>query len=328
MTIKEILREAFLRGHAWNPAYPNLQNVDMGRIQKMNGTERDAKDMMASRQAADINMWHLVAAFHAGRQPSIDGDIGPATRALLTIPRCSMPDHPPPPGAAFDYGDADLNGAVRSYQEFAEYSGGTGSWPKGCDPQAKDVHSVVVSMQTSAASSTQKEYLKEVLALVEKCEAEMGQSIRHVLDGSTSGAQHDVRFQVIAGGVIGFAYFPTPNTCNQTVTARLDNTFNPSALTFANLCVHEYKGHSDGLEHTRGGIMNPSIITINPLSWKGDPHEKTKTRYFGGVAIPTGPTSPPPTDPTDPTPDPWRGASVSVSLPGKPPRRFIPAIEV
>jgi hypothetical protein len=134
--------------------------------------------------------------------------------------------------------------------------------------------------------------------LVEKCEAEIGQSVRHVLDSPPASFEHDVRFQNIAGGVIGFAYFPDPNRCGQKTTARLDSSFNPSALTFANLCTHEYKGHSDGLEHTRGGIMNPSIITINPLSWKGDNHESTKRKYFGGEPIPT--TAPPPVDPGQP----------------------------
>ena len=46
------------------------------------------------------------------------------------------------------------------------------------------------------------------------------------------------------------------------------------------------------------------------------------------LAIPTDPVIPP-TDPTNPTPtDPWAGSSITVQLPGKSPRRFIPAIEV
>jgi hypothetical protein len=83
------------------------------------------------------------------------------------------------------------------------------------------------------------------------------------------------------------------------VKARIDNSFNARAAVLAELLTHEYKGHSDGLQHTRGGIMNPSIGSPSTRSvWKGDPHEKTKTRYFGGVAIPTTPTTP-----TDPSPD-------------------------
>jgi hypothetical protein len=175
---------------------------------------------------------------------------------------------------------------------------GTGSWPlPGCDPQRTDVHSTVVKMTSSGASSHQKSLLKEILTLVEKCEAEMGQAVRHVVDSGVESFQHDVRFKSLFGSTIGYAYFPRPGICNQVVQAYIDNGFNPSAITLANLFVHEYKGHSDGLEHTRGGIMNPSIITISPLTWKGDKHENTKRRYFGGVPIPPTPgPSPVPSD--------------------------------
>jgi hypothetical protein len=113
-----------------------------------------------------------------------------------------------------------------------------------------------------------------------------------------------VRYESIAGSVIGYAYFPTPDTCRQTVQARIDNTFNASLATMAELLTHEYKGHSDGLEHTNGGIMNPSIG--NPTSratWIGDPSFGWKRRYFGGSPLPTGPVDPSP-PPPPPNPDP------------------------
>lgn len=97
--------------------------------------------------------------------------------------------------------------------------------------------------------------------------------------------------------MIGFAYFPIPNSCNQVVKCRLDNSWNPqNHKMHAVLHTHEYKGHSDGLEHTRGGVLNPSILLIDPLTWKGDPHERTKKRFYGGEPIePTDPVDPPPT---------------------------------
>lgn len=298
-TATERLLFALRFGHHWNPAYPHLAALDEGRVRKMTGSEQDASDLLASYQALDANVARLVAALH-GRELEPDGIAGPATDTTMGFARCALPDYAPPPGASFDYGIEDLNAAVRSYQEWAEaageqYTGGSGSWPKGCDPDRKDVHSVRVSVLSAGASATQKGYLRDALALVEKCEAEMGQAVRHIIDGDPKQAEHDVRFEYIAGGVIGYNYFPKPNTCQQVVTGRLDNSYNPGVVTFANLCVHEYKGHGDGLQHTNGGIMNPSIVTINPLSWKGDKHESTKRRYFGGVAVP--PASPPPTDP-------------------------------
>lgn len=315
---KELLVEAYQRGHAWNPsAHPNLQNLDMGRVLKMDGSEADAHELIRSRQLSDANYDVLVQAYHQ-RAPDYDGDIGPATRSLAQLPRCAMPDFAPPRHASFHYDNPELQAAVESYQEFAEaYKGGSGSWPRGCDPDCPDYHSVVVRLDSSNASSHQKSILKEVLEMVELTEAEMGQSVRHVVDGPYSNPQHDVKFQYIAGGVIGFAYFPTPNTCRQTVTARIDNSFNARTAVLAELLTHEYKGHSDGLEHTRGGIMNPSIGSPSSRSsWKGDPHEKTKARYFGGVAIPTTPTPTDPTIPTDPSKIVFRGV-VSVEQEGK-----------
>lgn len=316
-------------GHAWgNPA---LRDIDAGRAALMDGSEADYRQLVRSFQELDANVADLVARVH-GRELSADGDVGPATAAVMQYKRCSLPDFAPPPGASFDYGDPELNAAVESYQRYAAagYVGGSGSWPKGCDPTQKDVHSVVVAIDTSNASAHQKGIMAEVLKYVEQTEAEMGQAVRHVLDSSFSRPQHDVKFQFIAGGVIGFAYFPDPDTCNQTVTARIDNSFDARAFVLAELLTHEYKGHSDGLEHTRGGIMNPSIGSPTARSsWKGDPHEKTKTRYFGGVALPGPIPGPTPGPGPNPVPgDPWFGGSIIVNRPGEPPRRFIPALDV
>lgn len=315
-------------GHAWGGQFANLANIDAGRAALMDGSEADYRDMVRSFQQLDANIAAMVGKLH-GRELIDDGHVGPATDAVFQFQRCAMPDFAPPPGASFHYGDPELQAAVESYQRYAQslkseagYIGGSGSWPKGCDPNQPNVHSVVVGINTSNASSHQKGIMADVLRYVEETEAEMGQSVRHVLDGSVSQPQHDVRFQFIAGGVIGFAYFPDPNTCNQTVTARIDNSFDARLPVLAELLTHEYKGHSDGLEHTRGGIMNPSIGSPSQrASWKGDPHERTKTRYFGGVAIPATPTPIP--IPTPGPGDPWHGAEILIRRAGEPERRAI-----
>lgn len=286
MTPVERLLWAYRYGHAWNPSYPNLQNIDEGRVLKMDGSERDAKDMLASFQSSDGNVASLVEAWH-GRELEPDGDVGPATEMVMAYQRCAMPDYAPPPNASFDYGDPDLNDAVKSYQEFAEANlPGRGSWPS-CDPQRPDVHSVRVNILTAGFSEHQRNLLPECLRMVEDCEGGMGQAVRHIIDGDPTKAEHEIRGQRMSGGTIGFAYFPKPNTCEQTVRARINNSFNANKYSLSELYVHEWKGHSDGLQHTRGGIMNPSIgRPTHPPSWKADPHESTKRKYFGGVALP------------------------------------------
>lgn len=284
-SLTEQLLWLYQYGHAWNAANPNLLNVDEGRVKKMDGSEKDAEAMFASFQQLDGNI------------PELTGEADPDTASVMHLPRCAMPDHPPPPGASFDYGDEDLNAAVASQQEFAEQVAGSGSWPQGCDPQFPNVHSVVTLVDNANASSSQKAMLLEVFKMVEETEAEVGQHVRHVMTPDTvANPQHSVRFENIPGSVIGYAYFPQPNTCRQTVKARIDNTFNARPTVLAELLTHEYKGHSDGLQHTRGGIMNPSIG--NPTTratWIGDPSFATKKRYFGGV--PLGPTAPKPSPP-------------------------------
>lgn len=283
----------WLTGNFWKPNSPNAANITEDDLPTLTMADKSVIEASRNFQLSDANMRQLVRMAHA-RELIADGDVGPATKSLAMMPRCPMPDVAPPSHASFHYGCPGVQRAVESYQNWAAATG-SGSWPVGCDPKRKDVHSVVVSILTAGFSAGQKAKMAEVLALVEKCEAEMGQSVRHVLDGDPKQAQHDVRGENIPGGVIGYAYFPTPGTCNQNVVARIDNTFDVDAITLANLYVHEYKGHSDGLEHTNGGIMNPSINVVNPLSWKGDKHEATKRRFFGGVPI--NAPSPPPDDP-------------------------------
>lgn len=282
------------RGHFWNPNFPSTLNVTESDLPALTLSDKVVQHAVISYQKSDCNLVPLSMVAH-GRPPCADGDVGPATMQLATLKRCAMPDHAPPPNALFHYENPDVQAAVESYQQWAAATG-TGSWPVGCDPERKDVHSTVVNIMTGGLSSHQRTVLKEVLVLVEKCEAEMGQSVRHVLDGDPKKAQTDVRGENIPGSVIGYCYFPIPNTCNQVVTCRIDNTFNVDVISLANLFTHEYKGHGDGLEHTNGGIMNPSLLVVDPLSWRGDRHEGTKKRYFGGEPIdpplPPGPLVP------------------------------------
>lgn len=289
-TMSEALQWLHRFGHNYNKQYQNSFGIDETSVKKMLGTESDAKDMIKSFQESDLNV-ALEFERRNRREHEPDGELDPVTMAVMEFPRCAMPDFAPPPGARFSTGDTDLDGAIASQQIWGEEqerigATGTGSWPVGCDPQFPNVHSVVVQMDTSGASAAQKEKLQEILKFTIACEAEIGQHVRVVLDQAvTPRAHHKVTYGPIPGSTIGFAYFPTPNSCNQTVTAKIDSTFNVSAITAANLHTHEWKGHSDGLNHTRGGIMNPSIITFDPLSWLKDNSFPVKKRYFGGEPL-------------------------------------------
>lgn len=297
LTDKEILMEAYLRGHAWDPKFPNLANLDRGRVALMDGSEADAKQLVASRQDSDANMDALVAAFHKRPYAVPDGDIGPATRALAELPRCPVPDFAPPPGALIDLGDPDLNKVAESMQAWAAASG-SGSWPMpGCDPDRQGVHSIRVRIDPARMPSTIAAYHKEALGWVTAAYAEIGVAVRYLMSAS-GDCEIAKRFEGLAGGVIGWNEFPSSNTCNQTINGRLDTGYAPNdgGKLWANLECHE-TGHGVGLQHTRGHIMNPSILLIWPLSWKGGPSFSTLQRYFGGEPIAAPVPDPVPGDP-------------------------------
>lgn len=291
MTTSELLVEAYRRGHAWgNPA---LHHLDESRVAKMDGSEADAKLLMASRQASDANFRPLVAAYHQ-REPIFDGIIGPATKLLVEIPRCPLPDFSPPPNASFHYDDPGVQKAVESMQANALL--GSGSWP-ACNPDRPDVHGLRVRLSPDGAPSTIKGYFAKALDAVIAAYAEMGCALKYVPSGD---CEIEKEFIGIAGSVIGWNEFPNPGTCDQTISGRLDTGYAPSDYRlFANLECHE-TGHGVGLNHTNGHIMNPSILLVWPLSWIGGPSESSMRRYFGGVPLP-------PVTPPDPPPVPIPG---------------------
>lgn len=282
---KEILLEAYRRGRAWDPSHPNLLNLDEAAVKKMDGSEQDAKELIASLQMSDLNMESLVAAFHK-RNFVADGDIGPATQELVELKRCPIPDFPPPPNASFHYDDPGLQKAVETMQENAM---GSGSWPS-CDPEREGVNSFRVRIDPAKMPSAIKSYSQKALDAVVAAYAEMGCAVRYILAAS-GDCEIAKRFENLAGSVIGWNEFPQPNTCRQTINGRLDTGYIPNDYRYwANLECHE-TGHGVGLQHTRGSIMNPSILLVWPLTWKGSPSEASMRRYFGGE--PLNPPTPP-----------------------------------
>lgn len=315
---KELITRAYKYGHFWNPVYPDCQNVGYGDIPKLILQDKVARQAALSWQEADANL-DLYVMFHHGRATEFTdevGNVGPATKSLATTKRCGLPDYAPPAhlhidtlrkiyleGTEGQSNDYEICDCAHSYQKWAAATG-RGSWPvPGCDPERTNrekEHSLRVGINSSGASSHQKSMLDRCLINVENISGEVGLAVRHIVNGSGQ-VEKDVAFQFIAGSTIGFAYFPQPGTCNQTVRARIDNSYNADVDLLSLLYTHEWEGHSNGLEHTRGGVMNPSIMRV-PLTWANDPSWPVVKKYFGGVPI-DQPTPPPP-DPPPPTPSP------------------------
>jgi hypothetical protein len=86
------------------------------------------------------------------------------------------------------------------------------------------------------------------------------------------------------------------------VTCRLDSSFGPNEATEADLLCHEM-GHNMNLNHTRGGIMNPSLSNKTTFDgWtSSDPSWNTLVRFFGGEPVDNPDPNP------GPNPDPVLG---------------------
>lgn len=302
----KLLQLAYRYGYFWQ--YEETKNVQYSDLDKLDVKHKLTNLALRSWQVADINLVPLnELVYNPSRQIIADGDVPKSgepssTRALAGLDRCGMPDHPPPAGVDLSfYGDEDFQGAVESYREFATGSGG---WKVGCDPQYPRSHSTRVQVNSRGASAGQKQRLEEVLQHVRKAGLQIGISNRFMIDGSGDHEKY-VDFAPIPGSVIGYYYFPTPNSCRR-ITGRIDSGYAPGTELEANLHLHEECGHGDGLPHTRGGVMNPSILRVWPLTWIGDPSHGLLRRLYGGE--PVEPTPPPPSPPPGPGPDPIPGA--------------------
>lgn len=272
-------------GHFRNPIFASTAEVTEADLSKLTLSHPHVRSAVASIQALDANLGPMVFRHH-GRELQIDGDIGPATRDLFDLPRC---------GEA-DYGSD--NAAT-----------GIGSWPvPGCDPLRKNrqrEHSIRVNVRTRGMPYSLA-YFWRFIKIARECAAEMGLAARYILDSPdpSRDCEINVEFERQAGSVIGWNEFPTPGTCAQTIQGRIDPGWTPGEPVYdATLWEHEQLGHGLGLRHTRGGIMNPSILRFSRLTWKGDPHERTMRDYFGGVPVPLDDVNPPTPGP-DPEPDP------------------------
>lgn len=298
LTEQQFIKFLYDTGHFWSHA--NGLNVGLADLDALTLSDQVAKDAVASWQSFDINFSTLAGLFY-GRDINPDGDVGPVTEFMAGLRRCAMPDFAPPENAQFHYDDPDLQGAVESMQRFnAEGFAGSGSFPiPGCDQLRKNranEHSIVINANVTNASAEVLENWDAITLAIRKWAAEKGLSVRYVKGGPREST-HYFEFAFLPGSTIGINYFPQGSTCNQVVYGKVDSGFRSSVLGHANLWGHEQVGHGIGLNHTRGGYMNPSLIIIDPFTLVGDPTEKTWDRYFDGKPIPLDDVAPPPPPP-------------------------------
>lgn len=226
-------------------------------------TDPTIQKAIASYQDFMVVNLDPMAVYHHSRPLRCDGEIGPATTQLMQEPRCGC----------YDYG-SDVQAAV-----------GTGSW-KECH-KIGEFHAATVYIRESGMASWLKPKFDEVWARNVAAYDELG---LHWIRSENSNANIDFSFVSRSNGWIGLAIVGRGQSCGSQIWCRYLSTYKPSNIVreWATLVMHEL-GHNAGLQHTRGGVMNPGIIRGLPASWKGDPAESILKRYYGGEPIKTDP---------------------------------------
>lgn len=262
-------------GHFCNPKKPEALNVLPSQVKKLCCTDKAYIEAVSSIQELDYNLEELCEAQH-GRPLQFDGIVGPATLALLDLDRCGCPDYP---GVDESTG---TDGAAANLP-------GSGGW-LNCDPTYPDNHSIRIRIETGRMPAKFKAYLTDVLTYAEQACAEIGLLVTFYIDPTDSRDNYNgyQYWTNIPGGTIGVNMLPGGNTCRKAIWGKMDTAYTPdSAMQAARLQIHEMEGHGINLPHTRGGIMNPSILwrPNDRPTYINDPSFARLKRYYGGKPV-------------------------------------------
>jgi hypothetical protein len=256
-SIKQLLWDY---GHFRNPLFKGgaSWNIEVGDLASLTLTDKAFKEAIQSYQQFMVGTLEpLSLAIHS--RPSIaDGEIGPATEKLFTVERCAVPD----------YG-------------MSEEEAGAGSWPHSCLPNWNGVHAVTVNVNISTMPAfLQGRFNETIWPAVVFGYSQIGLLL--VREDGNSKANLQASWVSPDGGWIGLAIIPGTTSCSLSIWARFSKFYQGTTNSQISLWMHEL-GHNMRLQHSRGGIMNPTVTQI--VSWKGDPSEPILKRYFGGIPV-------------------------------------------
>ena len=187
----------------------------------------------------------------------VDDWPGPITIAHMNTPRCGRPDV-----------------EDEAYRAIV----GSGSFPQPCQKEG-----VLVHYDKSRFPKSWLDNWPEIQEKTFKAYADMGGRMRETLD---ENAAHIRVWATQGAGWIGLAQFNN-RSCSGSVFHQLSYSYIPNDLVnqMCRLHTHEF-GHNVNLQHTRGGVMNPTILSGPFNGWeRGDPSYDTLVRFFGGEPL-------------------------------------------
>jgi hypothetical protein len=272
----DIIQLLWDTGHFRNP--DRMTDVQEDDLKDLTLDDPVVKEAVASYQEFFKDEYEGFGKLTMQRSVQVDGVIGPATMELFSMERCGCPDF-----------------------ETTAQATGSGSWPSGCHSEFPSNHAVTVSVDKRRMPRFLNDSFESIWDRVVECYADIGMALIRK-DGATR-PNIEFYWTNLPGSTIGLAIVPNGPGCRSAIWCRYDVGYNPRDTfnQWARLIAHEI-GHNMSLRHTRGGVMNPSILRgeFTSTAWRGDPSERILSRYFGGEPI--GGPAPPPPPPVPPPP--------------------------
>lgn len=226
----------------------------------------EATKAIASFQSFEAELMDKLCMKIHGRPAQFDGEMGPATQLAMDAPRCGHADYGP-----------NIQAAV-----------GDGSWAK-CH-NIGDFHAATIYVHEDQIPSFVSPLFTEIWQRVVNSYSNIG--LQYIKSDSTD-ANIDMSFVSRSNGWIGLAIVGQGESCESNIWCRFLATYEPNNVLneWTTLLMHEL-GHNAGLQHSRGGVMNPSIVQGLAPTWAGDPSEQILKNYYGGEPVNKPPIPP------------------------------------
>jgi hypothetical protein len=286
MDDKTVIRWLWDYGYFWDPVLAPVLTYDGVKDLKL--TDDTVVCALTSCQEFNVDRLNFLTETLYSEPAQITGIAGEATKRLMGLPRCPLPDYPPPKNATFSYNNADLQKAVLRMQAV-----GSGSWPMPCQKEG-----VTFSVDISRQPETMRNRWPAIKLDIVRDYARLGVRLTEVAFGQKANIRVSwENLDSIGRGVIGLAEFNSEQ-CQDSVFCKMHPEYYPDDDQIRQLFQHEM-GHNMNLPHTQGGIMNPSITDGWVGFTKQDPSIPRLKRFFGGEPVdpPIPPTPVPPNAP-------------------------------